>query len=88
MLPVLAVPSRRSRGGGPRPVRQKTIRSVDATPEMVITSREGIELTVNSVTAVPNGTREPSHVLLTVSALGLSGGVVRGNADLLTITVR
>ncbi|SHQ51869.1 Uncharacterised protein [Mycobacteroides abscessus subsp. massiliense] len=67
---------------------RKTIRSADATPGMSITSREGVELTVESVTGLPNGTRpSSSRVLLTVSAQGLSGCFVRDNSAPLTVTI-
>ncbi|SIE26721.1 Uncharacterised protein [Mycobacteroides abscessus subsp. abscessus] len=66
---------------------RKTIRSADATPGMSITSREGVELTVESVTGLPNGTRPSSRVLLTVSAQGLSGCFVRDNSAPVTVTI-
>ncbi|WP_131823254.1 hypothetical protein [Mycobacteroides chelonae] len=65
---------------------QIEVRAADLKPGMIITSQEGIELTVHSVTPLPLGVLPTTQVLIILCAGELSTRRVFGNNDTLLIT--
>lgn len=65
---------------------QVEVRAADIKKGMVITSQEGVELIVDSVTPLPLGVLPTTQVLIILRAGELSTRRVFGNNDALLIT--